>query len=144
MNFSRKAIYLTTILLLAFFTACSTNTDDDNDTRYYEFTHENDDISYTIVAKTSEPEVISAIEDELQKPFDERNMHINGEIARGNEGYNSDWSWHFIENQWSLAEISTEVCDGRPGFVEEDLDYWVDQVGNFCPWSARVVGEVNP
>ncbi|WP_234567142.1 BP74-related protein [Rhodohalobacter sp. 614A] len=144
MNFSRKAIYLITILLLAFFTACSTNTDDDNDARYYEFTHENDDISYTIVAKTSEPEVISAIEDELQKPFDERNMHINGEIARGNEGYNSDWSWHFIENQWSLAEISTEVCDGRPGFVEDDLDYWVDQVGNFCPWSAHVVGEVNP
>ncbi|MDX1641571.1 MAG: hypothetical protein R3220_07725 [Balneolaceae bacterium] len=80
----------------------------------------------------------------MAKPFDQRNMHINGPIERGNPGYNSDWSWHFVEDQWDLAEISAEVCDGRPSFVEEDLDYWVDTVGRFCPWGARVEDEVSP
>lgn len=144
MNILKKTLYLTAILLLGIFTACSTNNDEDNNAHYYEFTHQSDDINYRIVAKTSDPDVIAKVEQELSIPFEERNMHINGPIARGNPGYNSNWSWHFVESQWSLAEVSTEVCDGRPSFVEENLDYWVDQVGRFCPLGARVVEEVNP
>lgn len=143
MIFSKKIIYLAAIMLISIFSACSTDSDED-EARYFEFTHESNDINYTIVAKTSDPEVIAKVEQELSKPFDERNMHINGPIERGNPGYNSDWSWHFIEGQWDLAEISAEVCDGRPSFVEEDIDYWVDTVGRFCPWGARVEGEVSP
>lgn len=139
----KKVIYLTTILLFALLSACSTDSDDDN-ARYFEFIHESDDINYTIVAKTSDPEVIAKVEQELSKPFEERNMHINGVIEQGNAGYNSDWSWHFVEDQWDLAEISAEVCDGRPSFVEENLYYWVDQVGRFCPWGSRVEEEVSP
>lgn len=142
MPFVNKIFYLS-IILLALLSACSTDSEVDN-ARYFEFTHESDDIHYTIIAKTSDPGVIARVEQELAKPFDQRNMHINGVIERGNPGYNSDWSWHFVEGQWDLAEISAEVCDGRPGFVEEDLDYWVDDVGRFCPWGARVKGEVNP
>lgn len=143
MNSSKTILTLTAILLLPLMMACSTDSDDENE-RYYEFTHESDDINYTLVAKTTNQEVIAKAEQELSLPFDERSMHINGVIERGNPGYNSDWSWHFVENRWDLVEISAEVCDGRPSFVEEDLDYWVDQVGRFCPWSARIVGEVNP
>lgn len=143
MDFSKKIISLTAILLLSFLMACSTDNDDDN-ARYYEFTHQSDDINYTIVAKTSSEEVIAKVEQELSLPFDERSMHINGPIERGNPGYNSDWSWHFTENRWDLVEISIEVCDGRPSFVEEDLDYWTDTVKRFCPWGARVMEEVDP
>lgn len=142
MKCSQKLFCSSVICLLTLFTACGTGNDDDG-TRYYRFTHEDDDIDYTFVAKTSNTEVISKVEQELQKPFDERNMHINGPIERGSEDYNSNWSWHFVENQWDLVDISTEVCDGRPSFVEEELDYWVDQVGRFCPWSSRVESEVN-
>lgn len=143
MKFSKRAIYLTAILLFAFMMACSTDSDDDS-ARYYEFTHQSDDVNYTLVAKTSNQEVIAKVEQELSLPFDERTMHINGPIERGNPGYNSDWSWHFTENRWDLVEISTEVCDGRPGFVEEELDYWINDVQRFCPFNSRVVGEVSP
>jgi len=27
-----------------------------------------------------------------------------------------------VRSSWSLAEISAEVCDGWPGYVEENLD----------------------
>lgn len=142
MEFCSKIVYLSTFCLLILFSACGTENDDDG-TRYYRFTHENEDIQYTFVAKTSNSDVIAQVEEELEKPFDERRLHINGVIERGTKDYNDNWSWHFAENQWNLAEISTEVCDGRPSFVEEDLDYWVDQVGRFCPWSSRVETEVN-
>lgn len=143
MNILKKTFYLKAILLVAIMSACSTNNDND-DARYYEFSHESDDINYTIVAKTSDPDVIAKVEQELSLPFEERSMHINGPITRDNPGYNSNWSWHFVENRWDLVEISAEVCDGRPSFVEEELDYWVDTVGRFCPWGARVEREVNP
>lgn len=130
--------------MLLFFIAAACGTNNDDNDRYFEFTHESDDINYSIVAKTSNPDVIAKVEQELSKPFDQRTMHINGPIERGNPGYNSNWSWHFTEDQWDLAEISVEVCDGRPSFVEEDLDYWINQVGRFCPYGSRVVGEVNP
>ena len=38
-----------------------------------------------------------------------------------------------------MAEITMELCDGLPSHVEEDIDYWVDTVGRFCPWSAKIV-----
>lgn len=142
MKFAQKIFYLSALCFLMLLSACGTGNEDD-DSHFYRFTHENNDIEYSFVVKTSNREVIAKIEQELQKPFDERRMHINGPIERGEKDYNDNWSWHFVENQWALAEISTEVCDGRPSFVEEDIDYWVDQVGRFCPWSSRVEAEIN-
>ena len=134
------------ILLLTCFTifiSCnSTSNDGDDQTKYYEFTHADSKINYSIIAKTSDPEIIEKVEDELARPFNERNLHINGDIEQGNGGYNNNWSWHFVPDQWDLVEMSTEVCDGRPQFVEEELDYWLENVGYYCPWNSRVVGEV--
>ncbi|MCW9707017.1 BP74-related protein [Fodinibius salsisoli] len=129
-------------LFIGFVTNCNNNSGPDNESpHYFEFTHQGEEINYTFVAKTSSPEVISKVEDELSKPMDQRNLHIHGTIARGSKEYNSRWSWHFVPGQWDLVEVSAEVCDGRPGMVEEDLDYWVDQVGTFCPWSSVVSAE---
>jgi hypothetical protein len=38
-----------------------------------------------------------------------------------------------------MAEVTIELCDGRPSMVEENLDYWVDTVRFFCPWGARLL-----
>ena len=94
------------------------------------------------VAVTSDSAVIAVVNSQLAKPVAERKMHINGKIERGNGGHNLAWSWHFTPNQWSLAEMSMELCDGWPGFVEENLDYWIDTVGRFCPWSSYVKSEI--
>ena len=130
------------VLILGITASCSTPSSEQQSARFYEFTHQDQQGDYRFVAKTSDPEVIDTIEDELAKPFEERRLHINGDIARGQKHYNSRWSWHFVPGEWDMAELSVEVCDGRPQMVEEDLDYWVDQVGYFCPWSSRVLREV--
>jgi hypothetical protein len=46
-----------------------------------------------------------------------------------------------VPDEWDLAEISIELCDGAPDMVDADLDYWIGTVGRYCPWSSYVVSE---
>lgn len=129
------------MLLMLGSIGCTTSSDT-VDPRYYEFTHSDEGIDYTFVAKTSDKELIARAERELALPFDQRTLHIHGNLARGSAGYNDPWSWHFESSDWDLVEISAEVCDGRPQMVEDDLEYWLNDVGTFCPWSSRILRAV--
>jgi hypothetical protein len=95
------------------------------------------------VAQTNDPDVIVIGRAQLALPLDQRQLFINGPIARGNADVNRQWSWHFVPNEWSFAEAAIEVCDGNAVLVEQAVDYWVDTVGHFCPWGASVVGQGN-
>lgn len=65
----------------------------------------------------------------------------NGIIHRGpGQGdHNDPWSWHLDPENIQMAEVTIEVCDGAPSFVEEEVDYFVDEVGRYCPWNAELV-----
>ena len=64
----------------------------------------------------------------------------NGALRRnsGKDNYNAPWSWHVDPEEIAMAEATIEVCDGNPSFIEDDIDYWVDIVGHFCPWGATL------
>ena len=94
-------------------------------------------------APTNDPDVIANGRAQLALPLEQRQLFINGPIARGNGGVNRQWNWHFVPNEWSFTEVSIELCDGNAVLVEQAVDYWVDTVGQFCPWGARVVGQGN-
>ena len=65
----------------------------------------------------------------------------NGRILRGPGlgGYNLPWNWHLDPENIEMAEFTVEVCDGRPSYVERHVDEFVDTVGRYCPWSAKLV-----
>ena len=105
------------------------------------FLHESENERF--VARTQNREVIAAVRAELRKPPRERKLHINGVIAKGNGGINKEWSWHFSESEWSLTELSFEICDAWPSYIEENLETWLEEVGSFCPWASRVEMELN-
>jgi hypothetical protein len=67
---------------------------------------------------------------------------VNGAIAAGDDGYNQPWSWHMVPATVHAADASIELCDGRPSLIEDDLGYWLDTVGQFCPWGAKVVERI--
>jgi hypothetical protein len=105
----------------------------------FEFEHPDGDRGRaTLVAVTDDPAVIATARAELAKPPAQRTLHINGPIARGDGNHNRGWRWHFKPNEWTLAGISIELCDGRPSYVDEHLDEWLRDVGRFCPWSSRI------
>jgi len=110
--------------------------------RYFEFTITGHPDAENFVAATRDTDVVVIVDWQLSLPLSERNLHINGPIDSTNGGFNMEWSWHHVPNQWVMAEISFELCDGIPSFVEADLPYWLHNVGGFCPWGSKVLREV--
>lgn len=68
---------------------------------------------------------------------------ITGPLRRGDGGVNDPWSWHLDPDSVEFADFTIELCDGCPHMVEDDLDYWIDTVGRYCPWSTELVGRVD-
>lgn len=60
-------------------------------------------------------------------------------LGPGRAEHNLPWSWHIDPEEVAMAEATIELCDGRPSFVEEDVEGWIESVGSYCPWSARLV-----
>ncbi len=79
---------------------------------------------------------ISALEARLASG--ERGV-INGDIEPGDGGFNQPWRWHMVPSTVHTADMAIELCDGRPSLVEDDLDYWLGTVRQYCPWGAKVV-----
>lgn len=125
------------------FCLCFLFTQAQQDTVYFEFGYDNRPDSFNFVAAATDTALIKAVREELMKPLDERFKHINGKIDSGTAYNYPIHKWHFITDMWGLADFSIEVCDGSPMFVNDNIDYWVDTVGQYCPWSSEVRKEIN-
>jgi hypothetical protein len=91
-------------------------------------------------ATIASPKYIAMAREQLLLPEDQRHLFANGGLLPGNGGYNLAWSWHF--GNVGLSEVAIELCDGRPSFVEANLDYWLNTVKGFCPWASYVYQEL--
>ena len=58
-----------------------------------------------------------------------------GTVVRDSPGPNAPWTWHIDPATLEFADITIEVCDGLPSYVE-DGTVTSDQ---YCPWSAKVI-----
>jgi hypothetical protein len=130
-------------VLLFILTGC--HSDSDSASRRFVFGMDSDaGGEQDFVAITSDPVVIAKVLEELDKPVEQRNLFIIGPIDRGNPGgHNLNWNWHFKADQWDLTELAIELCDGNAVLVEQAIDYWVDTVGQFCPWNSYVKLELD-
>ncbi|HUG47453.1 MAG TPA: hypothetical protein VMP67_03470 [Candidatus Limnocylindria bacterium] len=59
----------------------------------------------------------------------------NGLIVRGDPGVNTGYSWHIDPQSVEFADMTMELCDGLPSFVEDGTL----EGDRFCPWSAEIV-----
>lgn len=92
----------------------------------------------SFVVATSNPQLISQINTELSLPEESRKIVI-GPLGWGSGGYNRNgphhFKWHLRANEWSLADVSAEIYDGRPhADVDRNIRYWKDTVQAFGPW----------
>jgi hypothetical protein len=59
----------------------------------------------------------------------------NGKVIRtGDGGVNTGYSWHLDPDDFEWADMTIEVCDGRPSDVES-----VITSDRYCTWAAKVV-----
>ena len=108
----------------------------------FEFLHGAGKVPTTFIASTSDPKVVALARQELAKPPQERRLIIIGPIERDASGENRPWHWRFRRSKWHLAEMTMELCDGHPTYVEENLDSWLKSPITYCPWAARLSKEV--
>lgn len=145
-----KSIIRNTLLPITLILLISCNKEDTNPacnyeaangSRFFEFQASD---GHTFIAWTNDTMVIQKVEAQLALEPAQRNMHINGEILEmpANCDLNKSWSWYFNPEDWDLADISIEVCDGNPQYVEDNLDDFI-QIGRYCPWSSTVSKEIS-
>jgi hypothetical protein len=58
-----------------------------------------------------------------------------GTVVRDDPGVNAPWSWHIDPATLQFADITVEVCDGLPSYVEDGTVTSPD----YCPWSAKII-----
>jgi hypothetical protein len=65
----------------------------------------------------------------------------NGRIRRGPgaANRNAPHPWHLAPDQIEIVDAAAEVCDGAPSYVDTHVDEYVDVVGYYCPWGAKLV-----
>lgn len=102
----------------------------------FEFRLHGRNASESFRVETASPEVIEQMKAQLMLPQAERNLFAIGGIMAGDGGVNAPWGWHFSNAR--LAEMSIELCDGIPSMVQDDLQYWLNTVKSFCPWTSYV------
>ena len=54
---------------------------------------------------------------------------------RDDPSVNAPWSWHIDPATLEFADVTTEVCDGLPSYVEDGTL----TSDTYCPWSADVI-----
>jgi hypothetical protein len=60
----------------------------------------------------------------------------NGRVVMGDDGgVNTGYDWHIDPQDVELAEITVEVCDGLPSYIEDGIL----SGDRFCPWNAELV-----
>jgi hypothetical protein len=62
----------------------------------------------------------------------------SGRIVSGTQ-VNTGWTWHLEDV--TFAEVTIELCDGRPSDVERQGTGFGG--GRFCPWTATIV-DIDP
>jgi hypothetical protein len=87
---------------------------------------------------TTNPQTIQDLR-ELQQGTSTANIP-NGRILRGpgQASHNAPYHWHLDPQDIAMAEVAIEVCDGLPSYVEENVEEFVERVGRYCPWAARL------
>lgn len=59
-----------------------------------------------------------------------------GPVARGTEWNSPEYSWHMNGATMSMTAVAIELCDASPAYVEEVVDQWIAEVGQYWPWSG--------
>ncbi|KQX07144.1 MULTISPECIES: BP74-related protein [unclassified Leifsonia] len=94
--------------------------------------------TFQVVGETFRIELVTPeLIDHAQRLFDGEDLAAIpvGKIVRPEPEVNTGWTWHIDPNTLEFADVTTEVCDGLPSFVEDETL----TSDTYCPWSATII-----
>jgi hypothetical protein len=60
----------------------------------------------------------------------------NGKLVCTSANYNCGYSWYLDPSSIQFADVTIELCDGTPSYVEANCASFGT---NYCPWSAQLI-----
>ncbi len=90
-------------------------------------------VDETYKIELTDPAQIATAEQLLAGTIDQK-VPI-GTVVRDSPGPNAPWTWHIDPATFEWADMTTEVCDGLPSYVEDSTV----TSPYYCPWSAKVI-----
>lgn len=75
---------------------------------------------------------------------------VVAQVASGSDGVNRDvlapgeplWSWH-VDRFFGFADVTAEILDGWPSFVEQDVVGWIDNTDGYIGfWNYTITAEL--
>lgn len=119
--------------------ACSSP---DSPKAYFTFNDgQNKDTEFTV--KSCDPAFITQARKILYGTYEGGDTHIQGDVYEGRRSYNKTWSFHLKPQTVRFFENQIELCDGRPQYVQDNLQDWINQSRLWCSWSSALVREEN-
>ncbi len=112
--------------------------------RYFEVGFHGKPDSINVLIATADPMVLSAIDQELDRPEERRRLQVSGIVARGTRYNNPGYHWHFVPNTISLIARQTSRDHWDPRYVEAHLDEFLNYGGHYRPSSSYISREVTP
>lgn len=94
--------------------------------------------TFQVVGETFRIELVTPeLIDHAQRLFDGEEIAAIplGKIVRPDPEVNTGWHWHIDPTTLEFADVTTEVCDGLPSFVEDETL----TSDTYCPWSAKII-----
>lgn len=64
-----------------------------------------------------------------------------GKVVRTQKNTQHGWSFQLDPMTVEFADSATEVCDSTFMGIENNIDSWIKQVGQFCPWSTHYMAK---
>jgi hypothetical protein len=72
---------------------------------------------------------------------------VFGDLADGGGGFNRDpvagraWTWHLVPDSVRFVDVTAEIYDGAPSWVEREKAEWL-RLGRYGPWGSRIEREL--
>jgi len=124
-----KVVWIVPILILL--TGCQWDKDSETAAGQYFTVRVHNE---TFVMYVTNAETIRLAVDNFQG---KNSLFPSGKITFENGGYNDPWHWHYVPDSVRMVEVSVEVCDGLPSYVDSHLtDFY--SVG-YCPWGGKII-----
>ncbi len=98
----------------------------------------------------NDPEQIAHARDLIARGAAAGSTILSASIRAGGDGFNRNlkdsaaplWSWH-VSGVAGFADMAIELCDGWPGFVEQNPQAFINNTnGQICFWGYTVVSEL--
>lgn len=62
-----------------------------------------------------------------------------GMLANGDGGFNAPYTWHLVPKSVRFTKARRPASDALPSEVEQDLEHWLSELGEYSPWESRIV-----